>query len=79
MILLADKIDKSMSRLPGSPPHAKKPAVKIDSHHVPVAILQMGNRHSQTLPGGTGKSQILNSSNGLLYEMDRSKACHNNN
>ncbi|GKD51312.1 reverse transcriptase domain-containing protein, partial [Tanacetum coccineum] len=60
-ILLADnacgckKINKSMSRLSGSPPRAKKSATKIDSHHVPVAILQMENRHSRTFPGGTYK------------------------
>ncbi|GJX39072.1 reverse transcriptase domain-containing protein [Tanacetum coccineum] len=73
------KINKGMSRLPGSPPCAKKPATKIDSHHVPVANLQIRNRHSRTLPERTWKSQIPNSGNGLLYEMNRSKACHNNN
>nr|GEY86127.1 reverse transcriptase domain-containing protein [Tanacetum cinerariifolium] len=76
-ILLADnargckKIDKSMSRLPGSPPSAKKSTTKIDSHHALVAILQMGNRHSRTLPGGTWKSQIPNSNNRLLYDAHR--------
>ncbi|GKC72312.1 reverse transcriptase domain-containing protein [Tanacetum coccineum] len=73
------KIDKGMSRLPGSPPRAKKLAAKINTHHVSVAILQMGNRYSRTLPEGTWKSQIPNSGNGLLYEMDRSKVCRNNN
>ncbi|GJZ84528.1 reverse transcriptase domain-containing protein [Tanacetum coccineum] len=76
MILLANdargrkKIDKGMSRLPGSSPRAKKPAAKIDSHHVPIAILQMGNRHSRTISRETWKTQIPNSGNGLLYEMD---------
>ncbi|GKF15428.1 reverse transcriptase domain-containing protein [Tanacetum coccineum] len=37
------KDDKGMPRLPGLPPRAKKPATKTDSHHVPVAILQMRN------------------------------------
>ncbi|GKA23905.1 reverse transcriptase domain-containing protein [Tanacetum coccineum] len=36
------KNDKGMSRLPGSSPRAKKPAIKTDSHHVPMAILQVG-------------------------------------
>ncbi|GKB99050.1 reverse transcriptase domain-containing protein [Tanacetum coccineum] len=73
------KIDKSKSRLASSPPRAKKPTAKIDSHYVPVAVLRIGNRLSRTLPGGTWKSQIPNSSNGILYKMDRSKACRNNN
>ncbi|GJX75073.1 reverse transcriptase domain-containing protein [Tanacetum coccineum] len=73
------KIDKGMSGLLGSSPRAKKLAAKINSHHVSVVILQMGNRHSRNLPGGTWKSQIPNSGNGLLYEMDQSKACRNNN
>nr|GEX56728.1 reverse transcriptase domain-containing protein [Tanacetum cinerariifolium] len=79
MILLANnargckKIDKGMSRLPGLPPCAKKPTAKTDSHHVPVAILQMGNQHSRTLPEGTWQSQIPNSGNGLLYEKEGSK------
>ncbi|GJV10606.1 reverse transcriptase domain-containing protein, partial [Tanacetum coccineum] len=47
------KIDKGMSRLTGSPPRAKKPVAEIDSHHVLVAILQIGNRHSRILPRGT--------------------------
>ncbi|GJS27473.1 hypothetical protein Tco_0488093 [Tanacetum coccineum] len=38
---------------PGSLPRAKKLVTKTDSHHVPVAILQMGNRHSQTFLGRT--------------------------
>ncbi|GKB99041.1 reverse transcriptase domain-containing protein [Tanacetum coccineum] len=32
------KNDKGMSRLPGSPPCAKKPATKPDSHHVLMAV-----------------------------------------
>ncbi|GKD18018.1 reverse transcriptase domain-containing protein, partial [Tanacetum coccineum] len=73
------KIDNGMSRLPGSLSHAKKPAAKTDSHHVPVAILQTGIRHSRTLPGGAWQTQIPNSGNGLLYEVDRSKSRRNNN
>ncbi|GKD97200.1 reverse transcriptase domain-containing protein [Tanacetum coccineum] len=52
------KDDSRMSRLPGSPPRAKKPTTKTDSHHVPVAILQMGNRHSRTFPGRTWQGTI---------------------
>ncbi|GJS36829.1 reverse transcriptase domain-containing protein [Tanacetum coccineum] len=46
VILLANnacrckKNDSGMSRFPGSPPPAKKPTTKTDSHHFPVAILQ---------------------------------------
>nr|GEW69484.1 reverse transcriptase domain-containing protein [Tanacetum cinerariifolium] len=53
------KIDKGMSRLPGLPPHAKKPAEKINSHHVPVAILQMGNVIARPFPKGLGKVKFL--------------------
>ncbi|GKA50636.1 reverse transcriptase domain-containing protein [Tanacetum coccineum] len=38
------KNDKGMLRLPGSPPCAKKPATKNDSHHVPVVVLQVGKQ-----------------------------------
>ncbi|GJR45667.1 reverse transcriptase domain-containing protein [Tanacetum coccineum] len=38
---------------PGSLPCVKKLVTKTDSHHVPVANLQMGNRHSQTFLGRT--------------------------
>ncbi|GKD32036.1 reverse transcriptase domain-containing protein, partial [Tanacetum coccineum] len=37
------KIDKSMSRLPGSPPCAKKSAAKIDSHHA-NGLVERANR-----------------------------------
>ncbi|GJY92377.1 reverse transcriptase domain-containing protein [Tanacetum coccineum] len=40
------KIDKGMSRLPGSPPRAKKHAAKIDSHYHPQAngLVERANR-----------------------------------
>ncbi|GJS87960.1 reverse transcriptase domain-containing protein [Tanacetum coccineum] len=53
------KIDKGMSRLPGSLPRAKKPAAKTDSHHVPVAILQIGIDIAEPFPEGPGKIKFL--------------------
>ncbi|GJU64638.1 reverse transcriptase domain-containing protein [Tanacetum coccineum] len=73
------KNDSGMLRLPGSPHRAKKPATKADSHHVPMAILQMRNQHSQTFLGRSWHGQIPNSSNRLFYKVDRSKTCRNNN
>ncbi|GJY97702.1 hypothetical protein Tco_0514612, partial [Tanacetum coccineum] len=53
------KFDNGMSRLLGSPPCAKKPAAKTDSHHVPVAILQMGIDIAGPFPEGPGKVKFL--------------------
>ncbi|GJW52562.1 reverse transcriptase domain-containing protein [Tanacetum coccineum] len=52
---------------------AKKPSAAADSNHVPMAILQMGNRHSGPFSGRTWEGKILDSRHGLLYKMDRSK------
>nr|GEY04816.1 reverse transcriptase domain-containing protein [Tanacetum cinerariifolium] len=45
------EIDKGVQKLLGSPPHAKEPVAELDPHHISVAILQMGDRHSWTFPG----------------------------
>nr|GEY12999.1 hypothetical protein [Tanacetum cinerariifolium] len=45
------KIDKGVQKLSGSPPRAKEPAAELDPHHIPLAILQMEDRYSWTLPG----------------------------
>ncbi|GJU32859.1 reverse transcriptase domain-containing protein [Tanacetum coccineum] len=44
-------IDKGMPRLSGSQTYPKKSAAKADPNHIPMAILQVGNRHSRTFPG----------------------------
>nr|GEX42504.1 reverse transcriptase domain-containing protein [Tanacetum cinerariifolium] len=44
--------DKGMLRLPGSQTYPKKSTAKVDPNHIPMAILQVRNRQSRTLPGG---------------------------
>nr|GEU59056.1 reverse transcriptase domain-containing protein [Tanacetum cinerariifolium] len=58
---ICKKDDPGMSRLPGLPPRAKKTATKTDSHHVPVAILQMGIDIAGPFPKGPGKHPQANS------------------
>ncbi|GJU66818.1 hypothetical protein Tco_1253077 [Tanacetum coccineum] len=50
---------KSMSGMPSAQTRPKKSAGKIEPNHIPVAILQMGYRHSLDLfPGSTRQSPI---------------------
>nr|GEY82241.1 reverse transcriptase domain-containing protein [Tanacetum cinerariifolium] len=64
MILMADnacrckKNNKGMSGLPGSPPHAKEPTSKADSHHVPMAILQIEAKPLVTIIGNQIKKFV---------------------
>ncbi|GJR39856.1 reverse transcriptase domain-containing protein [Tanacetum coccineum] len=51
--------DKGMQRLPGSPPDAKKPATKLNPHHVPMVILQMRIDIAGPFPKGPGKVKFL--------------------
>ncbi|GJT55424.1 reverse transcriptase domain-containing protein [Tanacetum coccineum] len=53
------KTDNRMPRVPGSPPLAKKPVAKTDSHHVPVAIYKWGIHIAGTFPRGPGKVKFL--------------------
>nr|GEY69478.1 reverse transcriptase domain-containing protein [Tanacetum cinerariifolium] len=44
------EINKGVQKLSGLPPRAKEPASELDPHHIPVAILQIGDQHSWTFP-----------------------------
>nr|GEX74847.1 reverse transcriptase domain-containing protein [Tanacetum cinerariifolium] len=50
------KDDSGMSRLPGSPPRAKKPTTKIDSHHVPVRFASIKHPQANGLVERANKS-----------------------
>nr|GEU47024.1 reverse transcriptase domain-containing protein [Tanacetum cinerariifolium] len=58
------KIDKGMPRLPSSLPYAKKPAAKIESHHVPRPFYKWGIDIAGPFPKGPGKVKFL------IVEMD---------
>nr|GEZ52961.1 reverse transcriptase domain-containing protein [Tanacetum cinerariifolium] len=45
------EIDKGVQKLSGSSSRAKEPATKLDPYRIPVAILQIEDRHSWTFPG----------------------------
>nr|GEV99875.1 hypothetical protein [Tanacetum cinerariifolium] len=40
------EINKGVQKLSGSSPRDNEPAAKLDPHHIPMAILQMEDRHS---------------------------------
>nr|GEV05971.1 reverse transcriptase domain-containing protein [Tanacetum cinerariifolium] len=50
---------RAIRRKAGSPPHAKEPAVELDSHHIPVAILQMGIDIAGPFPKDPGKFKFF--------------------
>ncbi|GJY24807.1 reverse transcriptase domain-containing protein [Tanacetum coccineum] len=57
--LRCTETNKRMQWLPSPSPHSKKSATELNSHPVSVAILQMRDRHSRTLPGRSRQSQVL--------------------
>ncbi|GJU76769.1 reverse transcriptase domain-containing protein [Tanacetum coccineum] len=71
------RYDTQVQRFPSTQARAKKPSATADSNDIPVAILQMVNRHCGSFSGRTWEGQVLDSRHGLLYKMDRSKGCGN--
>ncbi|GJW88362.1 hypothetical protein Tco_0163702, partial [Tanacetum coccineum] len=51
-----------------------KPPTAANSHHGSMAILQVGNRHRWSFPGGTKKGQIFDSRYGLFHKVDRGES-----
>ncbi|KAI3779114.1 hypothetical protein L2E82_08633 [Cichorium intybus] len=67
--------NKEMCRMPNIRTGTEFSLHTANEHNGPLAVPSVGNRHSGPFPRSVGKSEVLDRSSRLLYEVDRGRTC----